>query len=85
MIYSYIELGQSLATAIAAQALVLVEDTKMVEEYVLEDPLMIDGVPLSVRVDEYRALAQEIWEDRDLYLDSKCLNFDINKDDLLDD
>lgn len=60
----------------------------MVDEFtsfMLINPLMIDGVPLSQHMDKYYAYAYDILEDRCLELDCERLHFDIDEDDLLDD
>lgn len=62
-----------------------VVDTKMVEEYVLLDPHMIDGVSLSLLIYEYQSWSWEIHHDRSLDLDNKHLYFDIDEYDLLED
>lgn len=45
MICSQIESNWSSVIVTITQALLLAKDTKMVEEFVLVDPYMIDGVP----------------------------------------
>lgn len=41
---------------IIAQISLIVEDMEIIKEYILVDPHMINEVPLSVRMDKYRAL-----------------------------
>lgn len=38
-----------------SQVALLIGDVKLVNDYLLVDPHMIDGVPLDVHMDEYRA------------------------------
>lgn len=44
MVCSQIELNESSIIWIEVQAPLFIEDTKMVEEYILVDPQMVDGV-----------------------------------------
>lgn len=56
----------------------------MIDEYVQVNPHMIYGVPLAIHMDEYRAWAWEIQEDRKIDMNSEQLHFDIDENDLLD-
>lgn len=43
------------AIIIGSQIVPSIEDTKMIDEYVLIDPYMVDGVPLSTCISKYKA------------------------------
>lgn len=60
IVYSQIEPDRSSVVMTATQAPLLADDTEMIEEYMPVNSHMIDGVPLLVQMDEYRARAQEI-------------------------
>lgn len=70
---------------IGSQIILPLEDVEMVDEHVLVDLHIIDQVPLAICMDEYRAWAWEVHEDRNIDMDSECLHFDIDKNDLQDD
>lgn len=56
----------------------------MVDEYVLVDSHIIDEVSLDIYMDEYKARAWQIQEDRNIDKDKERIQFDIDDDDLLD-
>lgn len=70
---------------IRSQPTLKVADIKVVDEYILVEPHMINVVSLSICMDEYWGQAQEIKEDRRLDLDKEHLHSNIDNDDLLDD